>query len=92
MKSIVLYGIGGADKMYRALSYYQIFIDEVDDLVAEIQYRALMMRKNPEVKAVYMMSNRPGLRRDFLESQRKNSIESCAIFRDLLERKGILID
>lgn len=91
MKSVVLYGIGGADKMYMALSYYQIFIEDADKLVAEVQYRAAIMRKNPEVKEVYLMDNKPGLRRDFLDSQKRKSIESCAVFKDLLERHGIRI-
>lgn len=91
MKSVVLYGIGGADKMYMALSYYQIFIEDADKLVAEIQYRAMIMRKNPEIKAIYLMDNKPGLRRDFLDSQKRKSMEACAVFKDLLERHGILI-
>lgn len=32
-----------------------------------------------------------GLKREFQESIKRNSIESCAIFKDTLEREGIQI-
>lgn len=32
-----------------------------------------------------------GLKREFQESIKRNSIESCAIFKDILEREGIKI-
>lgn len=83
-KSIILYGLGGADKQYRALCYYHIF--ESDISISEITYRAFLMGKNPEVKAIYAIDNRPRLKRDYIDSYKTNSIESCIEFKDLLER------
>lgn len=86
---ILLYGIGGAIKEYAVLKYYAIYEDE-PDFVGTIKRAAEWMRaNNPSIVTVYMISNRRGLYRDYKESIRKNSIESHAIFRDILEREGI---
>lgn len=86
---ILLYGIGGPSKAYAALDYYAIYEDELD-MVGTIRRKAEQMRAyNPSIMAVYMISNRRGLKRDFAEARKKNSIESHAIFRDILEREGI---
>lgn len=89
-KQIILYGLSGADKQYRVLSYYCIYEDDIS--IQNMLYQAsTMVFKNPEVKTVYAIDNRPGLKRDYIESYKKNSIESCAIFKDLLEKYGFKI-
>lgn len=86
---ILLYGIGGASKQYAVLRYYAIYEDE-PDVIGTIKRTAAWMRvNNPDILAVYAISNRRGLRRDYVEAYKKNSIESHAIFRDILEREGI---
>lgn len=90
MKNLILYGIGNARYQYRVLKFFCIYDEKVD--VAEIKHIARMMQVvNPSIEHVYLISNRHGLRREFQESIKRNSIESCAIFKDILEREGIKI-
>ena len=90
MKQILLYGLSGAVYQYRAVAYYCIYEETVS--IAEIKYQAETMRlRNPGVKQIYAIDNRTGLRREYTESYRKNTIESCAIFKDTLEREGMIV-
>ena len=90
MKKLILYGIGNARYQYRVLKYFCIYGENTD--VAEIKRIARMMQVvNPSIEHVYLISNRHGLKREFQESIKRNSIESCAIFKDTLEREGIQI-
>ena len=77
MKSMFLYGIGGAENNYRVVRYTEIPEDSMT--VLTYKYEASMM------------DNRHGLRRDYTVAYKKNSIESWAIFKDILEREGIEI-
>lgn len=89
-KQIILYGLGGADIQYVALSYFCVYEDDIS--IENIMLFAQIMRmKNPTIESVYAIDNRRGLRRDYETSVRKHTIESCAIFKDLLERYGIKI-
>lgn len=90
MKNLILYGIGNARYQYRVLRYFYVYDENAD--VAEIKRIARMMQVvNPSIEHVYLLSNRHGLKREFQESIKRNSIESCAIFKDILEREGIKI-
>lgn len=90
-RQILLYGIGGAEKAYAVLSYYCIF-EDATDIVPTIRRAGLnMMAANPSIQTVYMISNRRGLKRDFKDAIRRNSIEGWAIFKDLLEREGMKV-
>lgn len=90
MNNLILYGIGNAWRQYRVLKWFAIYDESAD--VAEVKRIARMMQVvNPSIEHVYLISNRRGLKREFQESIRKNSIESCAIFKDILEREGIKI-
>lgn len=90
MKSIFLYGIGGARDQYRVIRYTRI--DEPDFSINTLMYEASIMRINyPSIEHVYAVDNRYGLGRTYLESVKKNSIESCAVFKDLIQRTGIEI-
>lgn len=90
MKNLILYGIGNARYQYRVLRYFYVNDENAD--VAEIKRIARMMQVvNPSIEHVYLISNRHGLKREFQESIKRNSIESCAIFKDILEREGIKI-
>lgn len=90
MFKIFLYGISGVDKQYKVLKYFGI--DESEVSIKNIRYQAVMMRvRNPSIEHVYAIDYRPGLKYDYIESYKKNTIESCAIFKDILEREGIKI-
>lgn len=85
---VLIYGIGGADKMYRVLEYYCIF-DTSRDIVREIWNAAARLKaKNPSIQHIYIIDNRRGLKRDYQEAVRGNSIESFMLFKDILEREG----
>ena len=88
---VLLYGIGGPDKAYGVLEYFCIF-DTSRDVVRTIMYTAARMQaNNPSIHHVYAIDNRRGLKRDYQESIRKNSIESHYVFKDILEREGMKI-
>lgn len=90
MNQVILYGIAGADNQYRVVRYFIIDAELVS--ISYIVYQANMLRiKNPTIEHVYAVDNRRGLRRDYVESYKKNTIESCAIFKDIIEREGIKI-
>lgn len=90
MKNLILYGIGNARYQYRVLRYFYVYDENAD--VAEIKRIARMMQVvNPSIEHVYLISNRHGLKREFQESIKRNSIESCAIFKDILEREDIKV-
>lgn len=90
MKQVFLYGIADAADQYRVVRYF--CIEDEDVSINNIMYSAQMMKiKNPSIVQVYAMDNRRGLRRDYMESIKKNSIESCAIFKDILEREGLKV-
>ena len=90
MNNLILYGIGDAKYQYRVLKYFCIYDEHID--IAEIKRIARTMQViKPSIEHVYLISNRHGLKREFQESIKRNSIESCAIFKDILEREGIQI-
>ena len=87
MKQIFLYGIGGADVQYRVIR--QTEIPEQDISIRTLKYEATLMRAQyPSVTRVFAVDDRPGLNRDYRTSIKKNTIESCLVFRDILEREG----
>lgn len=91
MYSIVLYGISGADQAYRVLRYDIIPVE--GNILDTIQYEAgRMVDGYPSVKRVYAVTNSYSIRKDYNEAKRKNSIESWAIFKDILEQSWKVID
>lgn len=89
---IILYGIGGADTQFVAIRYFIIQEDFMS--IGGLVHSANFMRmQNPTIEHVYAIDNRPGLRREYMESIkcRKNSIEARYAFRDTLERYGLRI-
>ena len=90
MNQIILYGIAGASKQYKAIRYWVIEPGLYSTWY--VKHCANVMRmENPTIEHVYQMDNRYGLKREFTESVKRNSIESCAIFKDTLEREGLKI-
>lgn len=90
MSQVILYGISGAGKAYTALNYFCIHEEFVSISTIMRQAQGLRMR-NPDVEHVYAIDNRYGLRRDYQESIKENSIESHYIFKDILEREGMKV-
>ena len=87
-KQVYLYGIAGAEKQYKVIAY-QFLVDD-DISIRNIVYSATMLKiKNPEVERVFAIDNRKGLRQDYQKSITLNTIESCYIFRDILETEGL---
>lgn len=88
MAQIILYGIAGASKQYKPIRFQVIDADDYTTWYAKY-YAKMMVAENPTVEHVYQMDNRHGLKREFTLAVKQNSIESCAIFKDTLEREGI---
>lgn len=89
---VVIYGLGGASKQYRVLEFFTIF-DTSRDIITEIYRVSSRMKvRNPSIEKIYVIDNRKGLKRDYLESFKANSIEGWVIFKDLLEREGIQVN
>lgn len=85
---IVMYGLGGVEYKFKCLRFEVFEANEVR--FSDIQYEAgRMIERNPSIEHVYVMSNRRGLAWEYIQSVKKDSIESCAIFRDTLEREAV---
>lgn len=90
MRSVFLYGFGGAAEKYRVVRYSRI--DEPSISISAIVDEAFKMRiEYPSIETVVAVDNRHGLLGAYRESIKKNSIESCAVFKDLIMRSGIEI-
>ena len=90
-KAIYLYGISGADQAYRVLYYQFIPLEEFD--IMGMKHMASMMKvRMPSIEKVYAISSNRTLKRDYQTAFKKNSIESWAIFKDLLEKMGQEVD
>lgn len=90
MKQVILYGFSGPADQYRVVRYYRIngYYISIDS----IKYCAQKMKRDyPNIVHIYAIDNKFGLRQDYIDSIKKNTIESCAIFKDLLEREGLKI-
>lgn len=90
-KQIILYGIGGPEVQYCAIRYWILHsVNDINDWKAS----AMRMRiEHPSIKRVFLITNRYGLRNDYIESikDKHNSIESRMAFLDMIEREGIEI-
>ena len=94
MTTVYLYGLGGADQMYRVIRYSAVEIDNLVGtnygVIRTLKYEATMMRmKYPNVERVFVINNGRGLARDYANALKTNTIESHAIFKDILEREGL---
>ena len=90
MKQVVLYGLGEAKDNYRALRYYIMQAEHMD--VKGLKGAAeIMCSINPSIERVYAVDNRPHLLDEYYASHNSKVIEPCMIFRDTLERDGIVL-
>ena len=90
---IFLYGIAGADQAYRVVKYWCFFnVDTKPVTIRDLMYQATMLQvKNPSIEHVYAIDDRHGLHSDFRYAMKKNSVESWAIFKNILETEGLQI-
>ena len=87
---VYLYGIGSAADQYRIVRYEYITAENVS--IKNIKMGASWIKlNNGSVEHVYAIDNRPGLGRLVANTIKRNSIEGNVIFKDLLEREGMLI-
>ena len=94
MTTVYLYGLGGADQMYRVIRYSAVEIDNLVGtnygVIRTLKYEATMMSmKYPNIERVFAIDNGRGLARDYANALKTNTIESHAIFKDILEREGL---
>ena len=90
MKQIILYGVAGPSESFRVVRYRTIYSEEIS--IREINYQTKRLREScPNIRIVYAIDNRHGLRRDYMDAVHSNSIEGWAIFKDILEREGMNI-
>lgn len=87
MQQIILYGIAGADSQYRVVRYYVIDAELVS--ISRIIFHANLIRiKYPNIEHVYAVDNRRGLRREYMESIKKElDRELCYLQRYSRERR-----
>lgn len=90
MNQIMLYGISGAERAYTVLGWFCIY-DEYATIQTIRREASILKMYNPSIEHVYAIDNRRGLKREYMESMKKNSIESHAIFKDTLEREGLKV-
>lgn len=90
MKRIYLYGLADAENTYRVV--WHSYIEGSEFSIKDLVLHALWMRmKVPSVDHVYAIDMRPGLAADYKRAVKLNTIESNIIFKDILEREGLLI-
>lgn len=90
MKRVYIYGLAGADAKFSVVKYLRIEVENVT--IRRIINDALWLKmKNPTIEHVYAIDDRYGLLFDYREAIQKNSVESFAIFKNILEREGIMV-
>lgn len=90
MKQVILYGLGGPRDNFRAFRYYIMQAEHMD--VKGLKGAAeIMCSINPSIKTVYMVDNRSHLLDEYYASHNAKIFEPCMIFRDTLERDGIVV-
>lgn len=90
MNPIYLYGISGPHDSYRVVRYQTIEGEYIS--IGNMKHVAAMMKiKYPSIVHVYALDQRYGLRADYMEAFKKNSIESWCIFKDIVESDGLQI-
>lgn len=87
-KQVYIYGLGGAEKQYKCLGYLFLVDDDIS-ITNIINSATLLKARSPSIKRTFVIDNGRNLRRDYLDSIMKNSIESCAVFKNILETQGI---
>lgn len=90
MKNIILYGLSGVKDNYRVVAYHILYEHDIVDVIRDISYCVRRMKLNPSVNTIYVMDQRRGLKRDYMDAVKANSLESWILFKDILEREAII--
>lgn len=92
MKQIYLYGLAGADASYRVVKYSRIDEEESISVITSIIDNAVWLKlKNPTIEHVYAVDDRKGLVWDYRDAIQKNTFEGFVIFKNILEKEGLMI-
>lgn len=89
-KDYFMYGLAGARDTYRVVANKRIDVNRYTTQYGKDE-AAWMIMDNPSIEHVYIITMRPGLAYDYTRAFKENSIESWAIFKDILEREGNLV-
>lgn len=88
MKRIYLYGIAGAVDHYKVIRYSCVDGDGMT--IMSLKYEAARLRMDyPNIGHVYAVDASPSLYRSYMNVIRKDSMEVCISFRDMLMRQGV---
>ena len=88
MKRIYLYGIAGVADHYKVVRYS--CVDSESMTIMALKYEAARLRMDyPNIVRVYAVDASPSLYRSYMETIRKDSMEVCVSFRDMLMRQGV---
>ena len=89
MKRIyLLYGIARAADHYKVVRYS--CVDSEGMTIMALKYEAARLRMNyPNIGHVYAVDASPSLYRSYMETIKKDSMEVCISFRDMLMRQGV---
>lgn len=89
--SIILYALASEEKQYYPLAYYCVF--EGDFSIAEMLYRASLLKsRSPDAQYIYVIDNRKGLRKEYMETRKEKTMESGLKFYQTLQKYGHRID
>lgn len=89
MRSVYLYGFGGASDSYRLLRYGYI-TDRVS--IGAIRDEASRLRlEYPSIKRIFAVDNSWVIQSAYNEAKRRPQVENNVAFIDLLERMGLEI-
>ena len=90
MKRVYIYGIAGADASYNIVKYLRI--EEENISIKNINYWAMWLKfKNPTIEHVYAIDDRKGLVWDYREAIKSQSVDGFVVFKNILEREGIMV-
>ena len=88
MKRIYLYGIAGVADHYKVIRYS--CVDSEGMTIMALKYEAARLRMDyPNIGHVYAVDASPSLYRSYMDVIRKDSMEVCISFRDMLMKKGV---
>ena len=88
MKRIYLYGIAGVTDHYKVVRYS--CVDSEGMTIMALKYEAARLRMDyPNIGHVYAVDASSSLYRSYMEAIRKDSMEVCISFRDMLMRQGV---
>lgn len=90
MKRVYLYGIADAETKYSVVRY--LYIEDESISIRNIVFQATWLKlTNPTIEHVYAIDERKGLVWDYREAIKKNSVESFVIFKNILEKEGLMV-